>query len=294
MGRKMPEGVYERTWEETLYALRTTHTYSIKTLCKGLKCSRAWVNDFILENVNNEERINLASGHLSNGFGYSWVQRAKRNLAAVGYTLPENSQIWLNASYVDNLLLSNSKATQQTKLIPKRLLLKDPQDYMINYRHIMDRIEKAEDAEDVKECRRLKKNLKSLDENGLTNLGRTIVEEGHCSPLKRGEVTQLVELPELPNILLPNGLINFHMLKAPHNEKDYGDTDEAIYRDFFSSGEIKITIELKGKDEQIGQKVFYVQDPDKPPYDELGGTVLIKATVWEQYKDYSKIRKKQE
>lgn len=49
---------------------------------------------------------------------------------------------------------------------------------------------------------------------------------------------------------------------APHDVKDYGDTDESVYRDFFKKGYVRIELAVPDmKTGEHGKKVFYAPNP---------------------------------
>ena len=68
---------------------------------------------------------------------------------------------------------------------------------------------------------------------------------------------------------------------APHDEKEYGETDEAIYRRFFKEGHIRVEIKMVDKDGAIGRKVYYIKDPNqiKGSYQ----SVIVTEQDWQEY-----------
>lgn len=46
-------------------------------------------------------------------------------------------------------------------------------------------------------------------------------------------------------------------LRSVHDMKDYGDTDELIYRDLFKCGAIRVELALPGKNGKLSKKIYY-------------------------------------
>lgn len=88
----------------------------------------------------------------------------------------------------------------------------------------------------------------------LNDAGKEIFKNGLVSVTKRDAVP-----PVSCNTYLPP--INTWV--APHDIKDYGDTDESIYRRFFRFGYIRIELALPDiKRKEISKKVYYIPDPN--------------------------------
>ena len=69
---------------------------------------------------------------------------------------------------------------------------------------------------------------------------------------------------------------------APHNIKDYGQTDELIYRNFCKNGyaRIELSVATNGK---IGQKIYYVPDPQALKHISLDNYITITLSNYLQY-----------
>lgn len=239
----------ERTWLETLQLLETTHTTSIKRGCKALKCSRSWFTKYILPWLE-EDAVYLAG---RGGSGVNWVTGAALQLGRVG-ELTES--IWLNTAAFDHLVRSSvTSATQQTKLIP--LINFVPESQVKEFEAMHDAIEEARKNSVLDGAKPLYvKMLEELKERYLPPEVSEFLEENEVSPTARGQVPRVeVEIP-LPRVPIEEWM-------AVHDLKDYGDTDEVIYRRLFSAATVRLRLEipLKGTEEK-SEKIFYVEDPD--------------------------------
>ena len=238
----------ERTWLETLQLLETTHTTSIKRGCKALKCSRTWFTKYILPWVE-DDAIYLAGRGSS---GANWVTGAALQLGRVG-ELTES--IWLNTAAFDRLVRSSvTSATQQTKLIP--LINFVPESQIKDFEAMHDAIEEARKNGVLDGAKPLYvKMLEELKERFLPPEAIEFLKKNEVSPTARGRVPRVdVPLPSVP----------IERWMAVHDLKDYGDTDEEVYRSLFSGGAVRLCLQipLNGSTEEASEKIFYVEDPD--------------------------------
>ena len=74
-------------------------------------------------------------------------------------------------------------------------------------------------------------------------------------------------------------------LKAVHDLKGYGDTDELIYRDLFAKGSYRIEIGIPDQDGVVSKKVYYLYGDDVDQTDFTGsvGRILIKYEDFVKY-----------
>lgn len=99
------------------------------------------------------------------------------------------------------------------------------------------------------------KMLEELKERYLPPEVSEFLEENEVSPTARGQVPRVdVPLPSVP----------IERWMAVHDLKDYGDTDEEVYRSLFSGGAVRLCLQipLKGSTEEASEKIFYVDDPE--------------------------------
>ncbi|SES90960.1 hypothetical protein SAMN02910413_1211 [Pseudobutyrivibrio sp. C4] len=253
--------VDEKNWEETINCLKTTHTISIRQICKELKASRTWVNKFIMPNIDSIYlNSNIRGGKSSSKGGANWVLLAS---IALGEDYLTDS-IWCNEQEYRDLITSNIiSCTKQTKKIPCELLVEEPLLYKRMYEELTEELEamKLTIASDRSVANYIKmsqlmKKRGNLHVDMLNELGLEIMEAENISVTERGVVPKLdYKVKDYPPI---------NKWVAPHDIKDYGDTEESIYRKFFSEGDIRVEIALKdytGKD--ISKKIYYMAD-DKP------------------------------
>ena len=284
-----------KNWETLIEQLATTYTYNIKDMCKALKCSRSWINTYILPYLKRENKvISLGNGY---PLGKSSIgQRAKPWSKIVENKLREIKKdksivireiVWVDKKAFESLIYSNSIATQQIKCVPLDYFIndEDKEEFAKKYNHLSKMLDFVESSS---EYRRIIKERTALFEENLSQKGRELLEVGERHSNKRGEVDKRLQVP-LPDM-------DFPLWKAIHDIKDYGDTDEMIYRELFSRGAIRIELKIENpgkilcdsdeEKEQLkdGCKKFYTTDPE-PLFNKYNlPCKTIQATVWEALK----------
>lgn len=258
----------KRTWAEVIEALRHDYTLTIRDVCQLLKASRPWVNRYIRPHV---ESIYLNSGKRGDySVGPNWVRMASQELER---DMTEST--WLHQKQLYELLArSIVSVTKQTKSVPLVYLM-DPS---VRDQYIQERdeiIKRAEAAKTDKEFARLEAEFatlpgKFIDEDGLELLGH------HCAITQRGKVDR-VDVPY-------PGEMNPALWQAAHDLKTYGDTDEDIYRRLFRDGCIRLELAIPDADGVVGQKIYYVPDPEyiKDEWDDR--SLIIPEPIWQAYK----------
>ncbi len=248
----------DKNWEETIEKLKTTHTISIRQICKELKASRTWVNRYVIPNIDSIYlNSNIRGGKPSTKGGANWVLLAS---IAMGEDYL-NDSIWCDESeYIDLIRKNIIKCTKQTKRIPAELLVIDKSEYKKQYDTLTEEIENqkliiAQDrnVQNYIRMSKLMKQRSNLYTTMLNELGSIIEEKEDISITERGKVPAVdYELKEYPPI---------KEWIAPHDIKEYGDTEESIYRKFFSEGDIRIEIALKDEVKgDLSKKIYYLAD----------------------------------
>lgn len=82
---------------------------------------------------------------------------------------------------------------------------------------------------------------------------------------------------------------------AVHDRKNYGDTDESVYRMIFSGSYIRIELVFPAESGEMEKKIYYLPDPIKEH--KITKDVILSEKEWIKYKDYGKslaIRNKNE
>ena len=70
---------------------------------------------------------------------------------------------------------------------------------------------------------------------------------------------------------------------APHELKDYGDSDELIYRKFFREGYIRIELHIPDVNGCVGKKIFYIPDIECLPSEKNESSILVSQKDWREY-----------
>ena len=259
----------ERTWTETLEALKHDYTLSIRDVCRLLKASRQWVNRYIRPHVDT---IYLNSGKRGDyRIGRNWVEMAARALEREDMT----ESTWFHKRALYELLeRCTVSVTKQTKYIPVLWLMEpSDRDAYIRERDDLKKLLAATMSE--AEAIRLAKELEALPEKFLDKDSLELTDN-HCRITERGKVERVVG--PYPGCFAPESW------QAGHDMKDYGDTDEDVYRKLFREGQIRIEVCIPDKDGVIGKKIYYVQDPDFIPNVWNDWHVIVPEPAWQLYK----------
>lgn len=247
------------SWNELVTALDTEYTISIKQVCRIMKSSRNWVNRYITPNVHH---IYI---HGKSGNGPNFVRIAAKQLDK-----DMTESVWFNKRDFERYILSSVKnITKQTKTLKKTILMKPRSipEYEKRVQEIKEQISVSKSpvhiislARELREC--FKDYLKPEFENlEFLDKAKRIKDR----------------YPYVINELDMNKWI------AVHDIKDYGDTDEEIYRMLYSEGYIRIEMEMIDCDGCVGNKIFYYPDEEY-----LGGTdnVIVSELQYQEIKKY--------
>ena len=259
----------ERTWTETLEALKNDYTLSIRDVCRLLKASRQWVNRYIRPHVDT---IYLNSGKRGDyRIGRNWVEMAARALEREDMT----ESTWFNKKALYELLeRCTVSVTKQTKYIPLAYLMApSARDQYLRERDAFRELMSQES--DERKLAQLAKELEDLPERFLDKDAMELTNQ-HLGITERGKVERVV-VP-YPGQFIPE------VWQAGHDMKGYGDTDEDVYRKLFREGQIRIEICIPDKDGVIGKKIYYVQDPEFIPNTWNDWHVIVPEPAWQIYK----------
>lgn len=258
-----------RTWKKTLEMLRTEYTISLRDICKIMRTSRQWVNQFITPNV---KKIFLDNGYTADRkTRVSWTQAAALILNNQKYL---KDSVWICKQDFKELIEQNIiSCTRQTIKIPVELLVSNEkyQEFVKKYKkldHQCESILEQQEFAEINDYMALVKMYTSVKKSRDNCFKEYLSPEG--MELLMAEVNIVKRKETVPvSISLPKDYINHW--EAPHDLKDYGDTDESVYRKFFREGYTRIEIAIQSK-EKTSQKIYYVPEQ-----------VSIKAKNVEQY-----------
>ena len=265
----------KRTWAEVLAALQETHTMSIRDVCMMLKTSRPWVNKHIKPHVdavylNSNRRGDLQTGR-------NWVR-----LAAAVLDKEMTESTWLHTEQLMGLLKQSVvSCTKQTKRLPVSYLIEGQgrkEEYCRRRTELLERannLARKLSPEAQEECIELFQKADQLHLEYVDEAAKELLKNP-CSVTARGKVERIdVEYP---------GEFNPADWVAPHDIKNYGDTDEAIYRAFFRAGSIRIELAIPDEAGEVGFKVYYIQDPEQLPSGGEGDKiVVVSEAAWQTY-----------
>ena len=271
MAEKQNQEQEKRTWKETLHLLDTEYTTSIKDVCQTLKTSREWVNRYIRPHARTiYVNTNNYDSDKKRKTNYLFVASKTIGKELVGST-------WMHTGDVNNLLLQSIvSCTKQTKYIDVACLMtrSDAQDYCRKYKVLLDDMKHSvlfphRFAELYKKSISL--HLEYLDADAQELL------KNQCSVTERTKVDRIdVAYPRHTNPQF--GWI------AIHDIKEYGDTDEAVYRKLFREGAIRIELAVPDANGICGQKVYYIEDPSPMKCEEHSFFCTVPEADWLKYK----------
>ena len=243
-------------WEECINALGEEYTFTLKDMCKILKCSRAWATRYLKPHLHY---IYVGNGA---GKGANYLSRAKNVLERSDMT----ETTWYSKKEFIELIKNNlGQCTRQTILVPvEKLIAADKLDSFLKVFKPLDVI-----LEEFKK----NENIEWL--NHAINEHNHIIEQNIDARFKDA----YKDLPTCYKRTLSPGVpfdMNFkefdlYNLMAVHDLKDYGDADETIYRELFLKGCVRTVLRLSDQNGEISEKVYYMYPKDE--FDEYNDSV---------------------
>lgn len=269
----------EMSWEELLLALRTEYTLSFRDVCRIFKASRVWVNNYIKPYVRTIYLNNNRRGDMQ--VGKNWVR-----LAALELQKPMTENVWFHEEDLYRFVKDNIySVTKRTKSVPVVSLMdkvKQSQ-YMEEFKNYDEKLENEKNFFKRAELLQ-KKNLCCWDYFGKAE--RELYK-------KQQSVTSRTKAEFLSYTLEMNIKDLCEQWVAPHDVKDYGDTDEEVYRKFFRYGYVRIELRFSKEEDKCGKKIYYLPDPH---YIKANGEVprlILAESDWQKYviKNNTKLKK---
>lgn len=254
-------------WNACIKALQTEYTLTLKDMCKILKCSRSWAVKYL--------KPHLHYIYLSNGAGQSANYLRAANMV-LDRSMSEST--WYSQNEFLFFVKEHiSDIKRQTINIPIEILIektkmKKFKRNFIPYKEVVQRFRENGNIDEYKE---LLEKRDSIVEECATKKGLQLWND-MPSKYKR------TDTPAIP-CTLEN--IDITKLLSVHDLKDYGDSDEEIYRDIFIHGYYKVILEIPDVDGVASKKVYYLPSNDIFDEENTLEMVLVK------YSNYVLIRK---
>ena len=231
----------EYRWQALLKALETEYTISMRDVCRMLKCTRPWVNEYVRPFVHYV--------YISNGYSKKTAPFTKLASLALGRDVKDS--IWFNKEEFLNFIHTGFKrCTRQTIRIGLDQIIQEDKlaDFRRDYLYYAEQMRKAS-LNNVKLCNEYRKQRDCLIENSLSSVGQEVF-------LNLPDKYRRSECPAV-EVVIPD--FSLDDLIAVHDILDYGDTSEMVYRELFSQGYCKLELELEGKSEKRSKKVYYLK-----------------------------------
>lgn len=255
------------TWEHLLQALEDEYTISLKDVCKMLKVSRNWVNEYI--------RPYVKAIYISNGYGAGKTDWVK--IASIELNKPFTESLWFHEKDFYSYVYKNiSSVTKQVKKVPKVYFMTDEnrKEYLDEYAQIQKNIEMENN---------IKKKLQMI--KTLGNCDRKYIKDDIDIKKMIQDKAIHTKRNDTCRISVPMPDIAISEWQAVHDIKEYGDIDETIYRKLFMEGYIRIELKFPDKtNTNIGNRIYYVPDPE-PIKANLDNNeyYYIKQEHWEKF-----------
>ena len=245
----------ELRWDACLEALESEYTLPFRRACKLLMCSRSWVSRYIKPNCHY---IYLENYY---GHGGDYYNIARKRLG-----LEEPDKVWFNENEFRELIVSNiTSCTRQAISIPIEFLIQPNQMELFRAEYSEGKYNKEAGAA----------KMEVAVKKYATDIGLQLWKN-HASWLARGKSPAVpVAVPEF----------ELQNLMAVHDLKDYGDTDEMIYRELFRRGTIRLEISIPDQDGCISKKIYYIDSHDDINFDHTVQDILINYSDYIVYKD---------
>jgi hypothetical protein len=266
-------------WGSILNALETTHNLTIREMCRILKTGRTWVTKNVVPQIS-DNMIYLPSHRGNSKNRINWAVVAARQLGRGDII---ETKWFCRQDFYDLISRSIVSVTKQTIRLPVELFVKDKSVFHAKYSEYSNKIFEVNQnvaMPDMKKISLLNKLYQEQEEFWHTVLSEEmalIVEEGECGKTSRSKVeTTHCNYDVVSEI---------ERWVAPHDVLDYGDCDEQVYRKFFAYGYIRIELQIKGKEDKISKKVFYLNDPVVYRHQYVDEYLVFRYSTWLKYKN---------
>lgn len=249
----------ELRWDACISALQDDFTLSFRDVCQILKCNRAWVSRYI--------RPNCLHIYLSAGAGKSpnYLQ-----LAAARLDREMRDSVWFNTAEFESLIKENiSSCTRQTIAVPIEWLI-DADKIELFQAEYKEKVLEIRNAKNPLELGKLIEQKKKIIKTYLNEIGKIIYANLPNKYKRTATSTVTIDIPEF----------DLEELIAAHDLKNYGDSDEEIYRGLFTAGACRLEIKIPDQDGCVSKKIYYLHCKDKI---DLRGTVEVIPIAYEDY-----------
>lgn len=258
----------ENRWKACMEAMDSTYTISVKEVCRLLMCDRSWVSKYVRPHVHY---IYIASGAGKNA---NYLQAASKML---GKQMTES--VWLHTQEFKELIYSHiEKCTRQTIAVPRELLIRAEAipEFQEQYRKLEEQGKQFAEKGNLDGYMLVMESINKLMEEYMHDIGKQICEK-LPSAYKRTE-TEAVDC-RVPEFSLEDWTCVPDM-------KDYGDSDEEIYRRLFQQGYYRMEMVLTDANEKQSRKIYHLKPKDGNfGVQDSVGSILI------GYREYIKLLK---
>lgn len=234
--------------------IREGYMLTLKEICMQLKVSRSWASKYIRPHLHY---IRVANGRgKANKTDNDYISFGMTDWAAIlsaQLKYKQEQSLFLNVSDYKKLLHDSIISCQKrSKGIPKTLFLT---------LEALEKIqEKAYDSYDAKEFYTFMCDEIFGKSENFKNTACYKMYHAQVAVTDRTKAAWVdVEMPE-------NAFNSIEKSwRSVADEKEYGDTDEQIYRKLFAEGCIRIILGVTDESGKESKKVYYLNDPNPLP-----------------------------
>lgn len=254
----------EERWQACLDALQRDYTLSFKAMCRVLKCSREWARRYL--------KPHLHYIYLSNGAG----QKANFIKAANMFLNEHKTEsTWFSKLEFEELIKSHIvEVTRQTIRIPLELIIREDmlEHFSSEFIPSADIVKKMLEGAPASEIEKMVAKREAVINECATQKGLYLYNN-QANMYKRTSSKAV-------KCSLEDFRFSISELEAVHDLKQYGDSDEEIYRRLFNQGVYKLVLRIPDENNICSDRVYYYEADDGLNLRDSIETILV------NYSDY--------
>lgn len=293
---KDPKTNEEMTWEQI--SKWCSDGVTVRQICCTLQASRQWVGKYVLPRIidGNTDTGNYVK------LGPKWAQVMQKT---IGLTYPEC--IFMQAATVENILTEGVRDVQmRTITIDKDRLWESTEakyDFGRVYGQLKKQLEEldsnvgygqTEHKEYVKQYDTIKKQIETERLEHYSDDAKAMLEENERTNVQKRGDSKWVDVPELidhARETVTTALRTWNkksedtiprIMQSSADMRDYGMTDEMVYRKIWDSCRAKITLQLPDVNGVMSEKVYYIRNPWNESF---ANGMIVGYEIWQKYKD---------
>lgn len=294
---KDPKTNEDMTWEQI--SEWCSDAVTVRQICCTLQASRQWVGKYVLPRIIDGNKDTGDYVKLSP----KWATVMKKTM---GLTYPEC--VFMRPTTVEKILTEGIRNVQiRTIAIDKDRLWESTEakyDFNEIYGEFKKQLEELDNAigygkiehkEYVKRYDEIKKQIETERLGHYSEDAKLMLEENKRTNVQKRGDTKWVDVPELINHARTTSVKALwswnkknentpipRIMQSSADMRDYGMTDEMVYRQLWDSCRLKITLQLPDVNGVMSEKVYYIRNPWNETF--ING-IIVGYEIWSKYKD---------